>query len=73
MAEVIANAVFKNSGVEAEAESRGIFARDGEKASDYAMLAVRNYGLSLDGHSAKQLTQKDIEGADMLLTMTRCV
>ena len=50
MAEVIANAVFKNSGVEAEAESRGIFARDGEKASDYAMLAVRNYGLSLDGH-----------------------
>ena len=70
MAEVIANAVFKNSGVEAEAESRGIFARDGEKASDYAMLAVRNYGLSLDGHSAKQLTQKGIEGADLLLTMT---
>ena len=70
MAEVIAGAVFKNRGIEAEVSSRGIFAEEGNSASEYARLAVRNYGLSLEEHVAKPLTSKDIEGADLILTMT---
>ncbi|MCD8036020.1 MAG: low molecular weight protein arginine phosphatase [Clostridiales bacterium] len=70
MAEVIANAVFEKAGIDAEAESRGIFAESGACASDYARLAVRNYGLSLEEHIAKQLTPEDIENADIILTMT---
>ncbi len=70
MAEVIANAVFKNGGLDAKAESRGIFAENGAPASDYAKLAVRNYGLSLEEHIAKQITPEDIADADLILTMT---
>ncbi len=70
MAEVIANAVFKNGNIHAVAESRGIFAQNGAPASDYAKLAVRNYGLSLEEHTAKQITAEDITEADLILTMT---
>ena len=70
MAEVIAKAVFKNSGVDAQVESRGIFASEGAPASEYARLAVRNCGLSLEEHRSKQLTPADIEGADLILAMT---
>lgn len=70
MAQVIANAVFKSMDMDAEAVSRGIFASEGEPASEYARLAVRNYGLSLEEHRAKQITAQDIADADYVLTMT---
>ena len=70
MAEVIANAVFKNNGMDACAFSRGIFAESGMPASEYAKLAVKNYGLSLEEHRACQLTESDIKEADLILTMT---
>ena len=34
------------------------------------MLAVKNYGLSLEEHRACQLTESDIKEADLILTMT---
>ena len=61
MAEAIANAVFKNNGMDACAFSRGIFAESGMPASEYAKLAVKNYGLSLEKHRACQLTESDIK------------
>ena len=70
MAEVIANAVFKNSCIDAQAVSRGIFAENGAPASEYARLAVRNYRLSLEEHKAEKLTEEDIKKADLILTMT---
>ncbi len=70
MAEVIANAIFKNNGRDVCAFSRGIFAESGMPASEYAKLAVKNYGLSLEEHRACQLTESDIKEADLILTMT---
>ena len=63
-------AISKNAGREIETESRGIYASENQPASDYAKLAVRNYGLSLDDHLSRQLTQKDIDEADYIFTMT---
>lgn len=70
MAQVITGAVFENSGIDAEVESRGMCAAEGEPASEYARLAVANYGLSLDEHRAKNITAGDIDDADLILTMT---
>ena len=70
MAKVFADVIFKNAGLDIETESRGIYASEGQPASDYAKLAVRNYGLSLDDHLSKQITQKDIDEADYIFTMT---
>ena len=55
MAKVFADVIFKNAGLDIETESRGIYASEGQPASDYAKLAVRNYGLSLDDHLSKHL------------------
>ena len=70
MAEVILKAVLENKGIEADVKSRGLYASEREPASDYAKLAVKNYGLSLDSHMAKNITPEDIRGADLVLTMT---
>lgn len=71
MAEVMADAVLKNNGIEANVISRGIFAHNGEPASEYAKLAVKNYGLSLEEHMAKQISGEDVENAELILTMTQ--
>ena len=70
MAEAVTRAVLKRDGIEAEVSSRGLFAHDGEPASDYAKLAMKNYGLSLDKHTAKTISREDIASADIVLTMT---
>ncbi|GFI61469.1 protein-arginine-phosphatase [Clostridiales bacterium] len=71
MAEAMAKALFEKDKIEAEAESRGLFAQVGEPASDYAILAMNNYGINLENHRAKQISSKDINEADLILTMTR--
>lgn len=70
MAEVFAETIFTNANLDIKAESRGLFVTDSLPASDYAKLAVRNYGLSLENHVAKQLSKEDIEEAVLILTMT---
>lgn len=70
MAEVMAEAVLKNNAIDADVKSRGIFANDGEPASEYAKLAVINYGLSLEEHTSKQISMADIQNAELILTMT---
>ena len=71
MAETVTKAVFKNKGIDADVESRGMYAQEGEPASEYAKLAMANYGLSLDEHTAKNITADDIKSADLILTMTQ--
>ncbi len=71
MAEAVTKAVFKNKGIDADVESRGMYAQEGEPASEYAKLAMANYGLSLDEHTAKNITADDIKSADLILTMTQ--
>lgn len=51
--------------------SAGTFAMKGQKASENAILVMRERNVDLDHHSATPLTQALIEQADLILTMTR--
>jgi len=70
MAKVFAEAIFKNSNINAVIESRGLLVSENAPASDFAKLAVRNYGLSLEDHRAMRITKEDIEKSDLILAMT---
>jgi protein-tyrosine phosphatase len=52
------------------AASAGV-AAFGEPVSKNAALVMAKRGLSLKGHCSQQMTEKEIGGADLILTMTR--
>jgi len=51
--------------------SAGIGASEGSPASEGAERALREQGLSLEGHRAHRLTEADVRRADWIVTMTR--
>ena len=51
--------------------SGGIRALDGQPATDYAVEAMHCRGIDIRGHRARTITQSDIDGADLILVMTR--
>lgn len=53
------------------ADSAGIFAIDGEGASEQAVRAVDAYGVDLSGHEAKKLSEDEVDTDDILVAMTR--
>lgn len=52
-------------------ESAGVSATPGDPASRFACEAMKARGLDLSGHRARKLTEEDIVGADLIVTMTR--
>jgi len=69
MAEVIALNMAENKGV--SISSAGLSAWDGSPASADSVECIRNLGLSLENHRARTLTQDMVNGADLILTMTK--
>ncbi len=57
-------------GVQFEARSAGISARDGEAATALAMAALRGRGLDLSDHRATRFSPEAAAWADVILTMT---
>ncbi len=57
-------------GLEMVVRSAGIAAAEGLAATPEAVRAMRDLGVTLDGHGAHALTQSDIEHADMIFTMS---
>ena len=54
-----------------KSSSAGLFAVDGDEASEYAVKALKKlYGMDCDKHKAKQLDEEMVEDADLILTMT---
>ncbi len=70
MAAAIMNKIAEENEMDVKATSAGIFAETGEGASENAVKAMRLYGISLKEHKASQLTEKMINEADIVLTMT---
>ncbi|MBQ7718479.1 MAG: low molecular weight protein arginine phosphatase [Clostridia bacterium] len=66
MAEAMLKAKF---GDIAEVCSRGIMST-GAGASEESILVMREMGYDISGHISQRLTQKEIETADLILTMT---
>lgn len=70
MGEGILKYLSKKYNIAIEAKSAGIFALDGDRASDNAILALNNIGIDISNHISKQLHEGMIEEADIVLTMT---
>jgi protein-tyrosine-phosphatase len=51
-------------------ESAGIFAREGDPASENAKAALAERGVDISSHRARLLTRDMVEGADVVLVMT---
>lgn len=70
MAAAIMNKIAVENDLDVRIESAGIFASDGEKASENAVKALAGYGIDLTGHRSKPVTEDLIKQCDLILTMT---
>jgi len=50
--------------------SAGIYAVQGDKASEQAIIAMKKQGIDMKNHSSSQLTREMVDKADLILTMT---
>ena len=67
----MAEAIAKNLMPNHIFASMGVAATNGCPASENACKAVRNLGLDLSAHKSKMIDLEQLEGAKLVLTMTR--
>jgi ribose 5-phosphate isomerase B len=71
MAEGLFNAKVKILGKNWEANSAGVFAPEGFPPSDEAIKVLKkDYGIDISSHRSKSLRERDLEEADLILTMS---
>jgi len=71
MAEALAKKAFSEANIDLEVYSRGVSVLLALPASDNALFAMQQQGIDISSHETKQLTKKDLEKADLVLTMTK--
>lgn len=71
MAAGFMNKAAKENGLDAFAESAGIFAVDGQAATDEAIEAAKRYGVDISAHKATLLNDDMLKSSDLVLTMTQ--
>lgn len=64
------NKIASDNDMELTVLSAGIMAIEGDDVSANAVLAMQEKGIDISGHKAYQLREKDVEEADLILTMT---
>lgn len=70
MAAALFNKIATEKNLDVRIESAGLFAHDGEPASNEAIIAMKKYGIDLLGHHAQGINTELIEKSDLILTMT---
>lgn len=72
MAEVIARNIAVSTGVNDKYQfsSAGLAAFSGLPASDQAIVVMKEFNIDLSQHVARQLTEKMLQDADLILVMT---
>jgi len=70
MAAALFNKIAIEKNLDVRIESAGIFAHDGEPASNEAIIAMKKYDIDLLGHHAQSINTELIEKSDLILTMT---
>ncbi len=70
MAEVLAYHEFEKIGSPIKFFSRGLSVLFPSRATENAILTMKQYNLDLSQHRSTQIQLKDIETADLVLTMT---
>ena len=72
MAEVILRGLLKKKNVsETEVLSRGLVVLFSEPVSPMAVAVLRHHGYEISEFLSSQLTEEDLESADLALTMTK--
>ncbi len=71
MAECVFKQMLKDEGIkDVEVESRGVVANVGAPMSENAKKALKNAGIPMKKHVAKQITTDDILASDLVICMT---
>ena len=71
MAQAIAEKILQEKGVNAKADSAGIYAIDGQSISENSRLALEKlFGIHHFEHTAKPLTKDLLQKADLVIAMT---
>lgn len=70
MAAAIMNDIAVKNDLNVLIDSAGVFANEGDTASDNAVEVLKKKGIDLSGHRAKQLTPELVDMADVILVMT---
>lgn len=70
MAAALFNKIAEKRNLDVRIESAGIFASEGEPASNEAIIAMKKYGIDLLGHHAQNINTELLEKSDLILTMT---
>lgn len=71
MAEAILRDILeKSNNLDIKVKSAGVYALPNSSASKNAIIALNELDIDLSSHKATLLTQKEIEEADLILTMT---
>ncbi len=70
MAAALFNKIAVERNLDVRIESAGIFAADGEGASNEAIIAMKKYDIDLLGHHAQSINTELLEKSDLILTMT---
>ena len=71
MAAALMNKIAMENNLDIRIDSAGIFADEGQRASENAVLAAAQMGADLSRHTAKQITMELINASDIILTMTK--
>ena len=70
MAAAIMDKIAVENDLDVFIESAGIFAEDGQGASENAIKALMKYSIDLSGHRTQPVTEDLIKQCDLILTMT---
>ncbi len=70
MAAALFNKIAMGKNLDVRIESAGLFASDGENASNEAIIAMQKYDIDLLGHHAQSVNTELLEKSDIILTMT---
>jgi protein-tyrosine-phosphatase len=71
MAEALFKDLLEKNQVEGmKADSAGIAASSGQRASRQAERVMEEMGISLEGHRSRPIDEKLLDQADLILTMT---
>ncbi len=71
MAEGLFNHISYKEGLPFTSKSAGIFAQEGSLASPNSIQVMKNKGINLSSHRAKQVNPASIHQADYIFTMTQ--
>lgn len=70
MAAAIMDKIAVENELDVFIESAGIFAGEGDSASDNAIEALKRYNIDLSGHRTQPVTEDLLKQSDLILTMT---